>query len=150
MINVSRVCTTSICVSLKVPVYLIICNEHELRHSLQWPEISSCLTAFDLPFLFVLILSGILSSAQASLDDAVTLKECDSVDLTRISSPNDYIAAASSSETLEQIEAVVTAWVKQIEQVHIQVTCDHDNILFSHEVLLFSLEGSLGEVDAFL
>ena len=64
-----------------------------------------------------LILSGILSSARASLDDAVTLKECDSVDLTRISSPNDYIAAASSSETLEQIEEIVTAWIKQIEQV---------------------------------
>lgn len=47
----------------------------------------------------------------------MTLKECDSVDLTRISSPNDYIAAASSSETLEQIEEIVTAWIKQIEQV---------------------------------
>ena len=68
-------------------------------------------------WLFILHLSGILSSAQASLDDAVTLKECDSVDLTRISSPNDYIAAASSSETLEQIEEIVTAWIKQIEQV---------------------------------
>lgn len=67
--------------------------------------------------MFILHLSGILSSAQASLDDAVTLKECDSVDLTRISSPNDYIAAASSSETLEQIEEIVTAWIKQIEQV---------------------------------
>ena len=67
--------------------------------------------------MFILLLSGILGSAQASLDDAVTLKECDSVDLTRISSPNDYIAAASSSETLEQIEEIVTAWIKQIEQV---------------------------------
>ena len=67
--------------------------------------------------MLTLCLSGILSSAQASLDDAVTLKECDSVDLTRISSPNDYIAAASSSETLEQIEEIVTAWIKQIEQV---------------------------------
>lgn len=37
--------------------------------------------------------------------------------MTRISSPNDYIAAASSTETLEQIEEVVTAWIKQIEQV---------------------------------
>ncbi|CAH3041642.1 unnamed protein product [Pocillopora meandrina] len=60
---------------------------------------------------------GILASAQASLDDAVSLKECDSIDLTRISSPNDFIAAASSSETLEQIEEIVTAWIKQIEQV---------------------------------
>ncbi|XP_015771206.1 PREDICTED: LOW QUALITY PROTEIN: dynein heavy chain 5, axonemal-like [Acropora digitifera] len=60
---------------------------------------------------------GILSSAQASLNDAVTLKECDTIDLTRISSPTDFIAAASSTETLEQIEEVVTAWVKQIEQV---------------------------------
>lgn len=60
---------------------------------------------------------GILNSAQASLNDAVTLKECDTIDLTRISSPTDFIAAASSTETLEQIEEVVTAWVKQIEQV---------------------------------
>lgn len=71
----------------------------------------------DVKLYFILILSGILSSAQASLNDAVTLKECDSVDLTRISSPNDFIAAASSSETLEQIEEIVTAWIKQIEQV---------------------------------
>ena len=47
----------------------------------------------------------------------MSLKECDSIDLTRISSPNDFIAAASSSETLEQIEEIVTAWIKQIEQV---------------------------------
>lgn len=65
----------------------------------------------------LLAFTGILSSAQASLHDAVSLKECDTVDLTRISSPTDFIAAASSTETLEQIEEVVTAWVKQIEQV---------------------------------
>ena len=52
----------------------------------------------------------------------MTLKECDSIDLTRISSPNDFIAAASSSETLEQIEEIVTAWIKQIEQVHVLYT----------------------------
>ena len=70
-----------------------------------------------IPNFLIHVFTGILSSAQASLDDAVTLKECDSIDLTRISSPNDYIAAASSTETLEQIEEVVTAWIKQIEQV---------------------------------
>lgn len=71
------------------------------------------LAATTNPLVFI----GILSSAQASLNDAVTLKECDTIDLTRISSPTDFIAAASSTETLEQIEEVVTAWVKQIEQV---------------------------------
>ncbi|EDO35603.1 predicted protein [Nematostella vectensis] len=60
---------------------------------------------------------AILASAQASLEDAVTLKECDTVDLSNINTPTDFIAAASSSETLEQIEAVVSAWIKQIEQV---------------------------------
>lgn len=57
----------------------------------------------------------------------MTLKECDSVDLTRISSPNDYIAAASSSETLEQIEEIVTAWIKQIEQVTHAQTFNNNN-----------------------
>ena len=55
------------------------------------------------------------------------LKECDTIDLTRISSPNDYIAAASSSETLEQIEEVVTSWVRQIEQVHTCAENVHPN-----------------------
>lgn len=55
------------------------------------------------------------------------LKECDTIDLTRISSPNDYIAAASSSETLEQIEEVVTSWVRQIEQVRTCAENVHPN-----------------------
>ena len=76
-----------------------------------------CVALPLIPNFLIHVFTGILSSAQASLDDAVTLKECDSIDLTRISSPNDYIAAASSTETLEQIEEVVTAWIKQIEQV---------------------------------
>lgn len=65
--------------------------------------------------------------------------------MTRISSPNDYIAAASSSETLEQIEAVVTAWVKQIEQVLFSylVVIMILLIIFSHEVLLFILKADL-------
>ena len=92
--------------------------------------------------LFISILSGILNSAQASLDDAVTLKECDSIDLTRISSPNDYIAAASSSETLEQIEEVVTAWIKQIEQVLCIKTLLVIMIIKQHDVLLINLKGS--------
>ena len=83
----------------------------------------------------LLLFPGILNSAQASLDDAVTLKECDSIDLTRISSPNDYIAAASSTETLEQIEEVVTAWIKQIEQVQnkncLMSVCQSDTDLVS-------------------
>lgn len=59
----------------------------------------------------------------------MTLKECDTIDLTRISSPNDFIAAASSTETLEQIEEVVTAWVKQIEQVIWILIFSHNNLL---------------------
>ncbi|KXJ25255.1 Dynein heavy chain 5, axonemal [Exaiptasia diaphana] len=60
---------------------------------------------------------GILASAQASLEDAVSLKEPENISLSHIATPADFIAAASSTETLEQIEEVVTAWIKQIEQV---------------------------------
>ena len=65
----------------------------------------------------ILYFPAILTSARASLDDAVTLKECETVDLSQINSPSDYLAAASSSETLEHIEKVVQDWIKQIEQV---------------------------------
>ena len=68
-------------------------------------------------YLSASLSQGILASAQGSLDDAVCLKECQSLDLSRIASPADYIAAAGSSETLENIEEIVTAWIKQIEQV---------------------------------
>ncbi|KAM9310817.1 dynein axonemal heavy chain 5 [Pholidichthys leucotaenia] len=62
---------------------------------------------------FVLVLAG----AQESLQEKVTLKECDTVDLHVLKSPSDYMAAANSSETTEELEACMKVWIKQIEQV---------------------------------
>lgn len=50
-------------------------------------------------------------------DLQVTLKECDTFDLTVLKGPSDYLAAANSSETTEKIEASMKVWIKQIEQV---------------------------------
>ena len=55
----------------------------------------------------------------------MALKEPENINLSLINTPSDYIAAASSTETLEQIEEVVTAWIKQIEQVLIANLHNH-------------------------
>uniref|UniRef100_A0A665UP68 Dynein, axonemal, heavy chain 5 n=1 Tax=Echeneis naucrates TaxID=173247 RepID=A0A665UP68_ECHNA len=47
----------------------------------------------------------------------VTLKECDTLDLSVLKGPSDYMAAAGSTETTEKIEACMKVWIKQIEQV---------------------------------
>nr|XP_019946997.1 PREDICTED: dynein heavy chain 5, axonemal [Paralichthys olivaceus] len=62
---------------------------------------------------FVMVLAG----AQESLKEKVTLKECDTFDLRILKTPEDYVAAASSKETIEKIEACMNVWIKQIEQV---------------------------------
>nr|XP_046256822.1 dynein axonemal heavy chain 5 [Scatophagus argus] len=60
---------------------------------------------------------SVLAGAQESLQEKVTLKECDTFDLRMLKGPSDYMAAANSSETTEKIEACVKIWIKQIEQV---------------------------------
>ncbi|XP_014864164.1 PREDICTED: dynein heavy chain 5, axonemal [Poecilia mexicana] len=60
---------------------------------------------------------SVLASAQESLQEKVTLKECDTFDLRVLKSPADYMAAANSAEATEKIEACVKVWIKQIEQV---------------------------------
>nr|XP_032816356.1 dynein heavy chain 5, axonemal isoform X1 [Petromyzon marinus] len=60
---------------------------------------------------------GVLSGAQASLAEKVVLKPCSTCDLRGVSSPGDFAAVASSSESLERVEACVRVWLKQIEQV---------------------------------
>ncbi|MEQ2240347.1 hypothetical protein ILYODFUR_013861, partial [Ilyodon furcidens] len=60
---------------------------------------------------------SVLVGAQESLQEKVTLKECDTFDLRVLKSPADYMAAANSAETTEKIEACVKVWIKQIEQV---------------------------------
>uniref|UniRef100_A0A3B4UMV2 Dynein axonemal heavy chain 5 n=1 Tax=Seriola dumerili TaxID=41447 RepID=A0A3B4UMV2_SERDU len=60
---------------------------------------------------------SVLAGAQESLQEKVTLKECDTFDLRVLKGPSDYMAAASSTETTEKIEACMKVWIKQIEQV---------------------------------
>ncbi|XP_071325116.1 dynein axonemal heavy chain 5 isoform X1 [Trachinotus anak] len=60
---------------------------------------------------------SVLAGAQESLQEKVTLKECDTFDLRVLKGPSDYLAAASSTETTEKIEACMKVWIKQIEQV---------------------------------
>ncbi|XP_053183407.1 dynein axonemal heavy chain 5 isoform X3 [Scomber japonicus] len=60
---------------------------------------------------------SVLAGAQESLQEKVTLKECDTFDLRVLKGPSDYMAAANSTETTEKIEACMKVWIKQIEQV---------------------------------
>ncbi|EDV21817.1 uncharacterized protein TRIADDRAFT_59929 [Trichoplax adhaerens] len=60
---------------------------------------------------------NILAGAESSLKDTVVLKECETVDLSGMTQPTDYVSAANSSDTLESVEIHVQVWIKQIEQV---------------------------------
>ncbi|XP_059194328.1 dynein axonemal heavy chain 5 [Centropristis striata] len=60
---------------------------------------------------------SVLAGAQESLQEKVTLKECDTFDLRVLKGPSDYMTAANSTETTEKIEACMKVWIKQIEQV---------------------------------
>ncbi|XP_028985303.1 dynein axonemal heavy chain 5 isoform X3 [Betta splendens] len=60
---------------------------------------------------------SVLAGAQESLQEKVTLKECDTFDLRVLKGPSDYMAAANSNEALEKMEACMKVWIKQIEQV---------------------------------
>ena len=59
----------------------------------------------------------VLGGAQDSLEEAVTLEECVSIDLSKFYSPSTYSIATNSMEMLEAIEAQALVWIKQIEQV---------------------------------
>uniref|UniRef100_A0A8C2XN80 Dynein axonemal heavy chain 5 n=1 Tax=Cyclopterus lumpus TaxID=8103 RepID=A0A8C2XN80_CYCLU len=63
---------------------------------------------------------SVLAGAQESLQEKVTLKECDTFDLRVLKGPSDYMAAANSTETTEKIEACMKVWIKQIEQVLVE------------------------------
>ncbi|XP_048224317.1 dynein axonemal heavy chain 5 [Perognathus longimembris pacificus] len=60
---------------------------------------------------------GVLSGAQESLKEKVSLQKCDIVELKSLKGPMDYLALASSPETLEKVEACMKVWIKQTEQV---------------------------------
>lgn len=58
-----------------------------------------------------------IKGAQESLEEKVTLKPCETYDLTKIQTPADYQAVANSTEALEGIEECMHVWLKQLEQV---------------------------------
>ncbi|XP_056016925.1 dynein axonemal heavy chain 5-like isoform X3 [Ostrea edulis] len=60
---------------------------------------------------------SVLVGAQESLEEKVTLKPCETYDLSKIQTPADYQAVANSSEALEGIESTMNVWLKQLEQV---------------------------------
>ncbi|XP_030605476.1 dynein heavy chain 5, axonemal-like [Archocentrus centrarchus] len=60
---------------------------------------------------------SVLAGAQESLQERVTLKECDTFDLRLLRGPSDYVSAASSTETVEKMKACMKVWIKQLEQV---------------------------------
>ncbi|XP_049585235.1 dynein axonemal heavy chain 5 [Syngnathus scovelli] len=60
---------------------------------------------------------SVLAGAQESLQEKVTLKECDTFDVRILKGPSDYMAAANNTETIEKIEGCMKGWIKQIEQV---------------------------------
>ncbi|XP_078247829.1 dynein axonemal heavy chain 5 isoform X3 [Pogona vitticeps] len=85
-----------------------------------WGELSGPQKGTNVKQDFIASLEGfvnVLSGAQQSLMEKVTLKECETYDLKTLKGPADYMVAANSTETLERIEACMKAWIKQIEQV---------------------------------
>jgi hypothetical protein len=55
--------------------------------------------------------------AQESLEEKVSLKPCDTYDLSKIQTPSDCITVANGTESLGHIEDCIHIWIKQIEQV---------------------------------
>jgi dynein heavy chain, axonemal len=72
-----------------------------------------------------------LQGAQESINERVILKQSEKYDLSQLQTMNDYMNAASNSETLSSIEEIVRAWMKQIELVLAeseQIRREADNI----------------------
>ncbi|GAB5567371.1 dynein axonemal heavy chain 8 isoform X1 [Prionailurus iriomotensis] len=60
---------------------------------------------------------GVLSGAQESLKEKVSLQKCDVFELKTLKEPIDYLSLAHNPETVEKIEACMRVWIKQTEQV---------------------------------
>ncbi|XP_004624242.1 dynein heavy chain 8, axonemal [Octodon degus] len=61
-----------------------------------------------------------LDGARISIEGTVMLKKIDNVDFSRLHTFDEVTAAASSSETVHQLEEALMIWYKQIEQVLIE------------------------------
>ncbi|KAE8597580.1 hypothetical protein XENTR_v10016521 [Xenopus tropicalis] len=61
---------------------------------------------------------GTLSSARHNLEGKIELKRVDSGNfLENMHNPSDFINAGGNSEIIEKLEAMLSIWIKQIEQV---------------------------------
>uniref|UniRef100_A0A8D2AUY0 Dynein axonemal heavy chain 5 n=1 Tax=Sciurus vulgaris TaxID=55149 RepID=A0A8D2AUY0_SCIVU len=85
-----------------------------------WGELEGLQDAASLRQEFLSSLDGfvnVLSGAQESLKEKVSLQKCDVFELKSLKEPMDYLTVASNPETLEKIEGCVKVWIKQMEQV---------------------------------
>jgi len=57
------------------------------------------------------------AASQDSINDQITLLPCDVLDHVALHSLQDYEEVADNSQTLQDVEASVTTWIKQIRQV---------------------------------
>ena|SRR6218665_458 len=55
--------------------------------------------------------------AQDSIEDKTILAPCETFDTSVLRNPHDYVVAANSSETVQQMEACMAIWIRQIEKV---------------------------------
>ncbi|XP_048669967.1 dynein axonemal heavy chain 5 isoform X4 [Marmota marmota marmota] len=85
-----------------------------------WGELEGLQDAASLRQEFLSSLEGfvnVLSGAQESLKEKVSLQKCDIFELKSLKEPIDYLTVASNPETLEKVEGCVKVWIKQMEQV---------------------------------
>ena len=61
------------------------------------------------------------TGAEESLTDRVSLSPCDTYELGTIKGHQDYISIANSTEALQCIEDCIQVWIRQIEQVSVQL-----------------------------
>ena len=58
-----------------------------------------------------------LNHAQESINERISLKPCDQIDLTQIQNTADYVSIASNNENLMIVEEIMKTWIRQMEQV---------------------------------
>ncbi|KAM5264417.1 dynein axonemal heavy chain 5 [Ctenodactylus gundi] len=85
-----------------------------------WGELEGLQDAPSIQQEFLNSLEGfvnVLSGAQESLKEKVSLQKCDICEPTTLKEPMDYLTLASNPETLEKVEGCMKIWIKQTEQV---------------------------------
>ncbi|XP_074682115.1 dynein axonemal heavy chain 5 isoform X1 [Strix aluco] len=85
-----------------------------------WVELGELQQASNIKRDFLCSLEAfvsVLSGAQQSLLEKVSLKKCETYDLETLRGPSDYLMVANSIDSLKRIEVCMKGWTKQIEQV---------------------------------